>query len=190
METLKFTLVLIIALIIGQGALQAQTNDDITFGVRAGANFSDVYGLKSITKDKGRTGITAGVFARLGGTLYVEPGVNFNAYSARFDFNSRKYDAKFNQLQIPLLVGYKFINNNNFNAHAAIGPEANFNLKKPAAVETFTYKSYTTNGKLEAGVDIQNITIDIAASRSLNKINKGLDQTASLYSLTVGYRFK
>ncbi|GAA4331968.1 hypothetical protein GCM10023149_38030 [Mucilaginibacter gynuensis] len=186
MKTLKFLMVLFTALVFAQVS-KAQTG--ITLGLRAGTNYSNLYGNPSTFDRKGKTGIVAGVFARLGDRLYIEPGVNFISYGSKFDFQNQRYDAKFNQIQVPLLVGYKFIDRESFNVHAGAGAEFGFNLNKPVKVQNFAYKDFTTAGKIAAGVDFKNFLIDLGYSYSIAKVNKSLDQRAGIYSCTIGYKF-
>lgn len=186
MKTLKFSLLLFAALAISKVG-KAQT-EDFTFGLRAGANYSNIYGNPATLNRKGKTGIVIGAFARVGDRLYVEPGAYFSSYGSKFDFNAQRYDAKFNTLQVPLLIGYKFISKKDFDFHAAVGPEADFNLKKPAPVQGYGYKSFTPGGRVNAGVDIGHFTIDLGSSYGFAKANKKLDQKIGMYSLTVGFK--
>jgi hypothetical protein len=184
MKSLKFSLLVFAALVISS-TVKAQS---FTLGVRGGATYSNLYGIKSIKDNKGKVGYTAGIFARIGDRLYLEPGVNITATGAKFNFNGHEYDIKLNQLQVPILVGYKFIDKDAFNFHAAVGPEGNFNIKD-RKVGDFKYKDFNTAGRLQAGVDVGSLTIDLGASIGLNKVNKGLDQRSNVFSLTLGYRF-
>jgi hypothetical protein len=186
MKTLKFALLLFAALVIGKAG-RAQSSD-VTFGIRAGANYSELYGDPATLNRKGKVGVVAGAFARIGDRLYVEPGAYFASYGSKFDFNAQRYDVKFTTLQVPVLIGYKFINTKDFDFHGAVGPEADFNLKKPNSIQELDYKSFTAAGRVNAGVDIQHLTIDMGYNYGFDKANKKLDQKVGMYSLTIGFK--
>lgn len=187
MKLIKFTLLVCVALFFTKN-VNAQ-NSNYSFGLRAGANYSNIYGDPETLNREGNVGVTFGAFSRIGGKLYVEPSVYYSLYSSKFEMNNQKHEVKFGTLQIPVLIGYKFFERSDLNLHVGVGPEANLNLKKPDAVQGNEYKSFDPRARFNLGVDLKNVTFDLASSYGLGKINKSLDQRIGMYSLTVGFKF-
>jgi hypothetical protein len=176
---------------LGISSVKAQSSSDITFGVKAGVNFSTLKtGLSAVNDKSGKIGFNAGVFARIGGDLYFQPEVNYVTFSDKYRFNSNSYEAKFRQLNVPLLVGYKIVNTNDLVFRVMAGPDLYYNLKKPIAPEGFKYKNLSAGGALGAGVDIGSLTFDARYSLGLSKFNKELGQKSNIFSLGVGFKFQ
>jgi hypothetical protein len=189
MKTIKL-LATAILFTLGVGSVKAQTSD-IDFGIKAGVNFSTLKsGLNAITDKSGKIGFNAGVFARVGEALYFQPEINYVTFSDKYRFNSNSYDAKFRQLNVPLMVGYKIVNAADLNFRVSAGPDLYYNLKKPIAPEGFKYKNISAGGVVDAGVDIGSLTFDARYSLGLSKVNKELGQKANIFSLGVGYKFQ
>ena len=177
---------------LGVSSVKAQSSSpDLEFGIKAGVNFSTLKtGLNAITDKSGKIGFNAGVFARAGKTLYFQPELNYVTFSDKYRFNSTSYEAKFRQLNLPLMVGYKIINTEELNFRLSAGPDLYYNLKKPIAPGGFKYKDFTAGGVINAGVDIGSLTFDARYSLGLSKFNKELGQKANIFSLGVGFKFQ
>lgn len=177
---------------LGVSSVKAQSSSpDLEFGIKAGVNFSTLKtGLNAITDKSGKIGFNAGVFARAGKTLYFQPELNYVTFSDKYRFNSTSYEAKFRQLNLPLMVGYKIINTEELNFRLSAGPDLYYNLKKPIAPGGFKYKDFSAGGVINAGVDIGSLTFDARYSLGLSKFNKELGQKANIFSLGVGFKFQ
>ncbi|WP_183556745.1 porin family protein [Mucilaginibacter sp. SP1R1] len=189
MKTIKL-LVTAVLFTLGVNAVQAQTSD-IDFGIKAGINFSTLKtGLNAVSDKSGKIGFNAGVFARIGKDLYFQPEINYVTFSDKYRFNSTSYDAKFRQLNVPLMVGYKLVNTEDLVFRLSAGPDLYYNLKKPIAPGGFKYKDVSAGGVINAGVDIGSLTFDARYSLGLSKFNKDLGQKANIFSLGVGFKFQ
>lgn len=177
-------------LALGIGSAKAQSSD-LEFGIKAGVNFSTLKtGLNAVSDKSGKIGFNAGIFARTGQTLFFQPELNYVTFSDKYRFNSDSYDAKFKQINVPLMVGYKLINTADLNLRVSAGPDLSYNLKKPIAPGGFKYKDFTTGAVVNAGVDIGSLTFDARYSYGLSKFNKELGQKANIFSLGVGFKFQ
>ena len=189
-----------ILITLGISSVKAQTattttstssSTDIEFGVKAGVSFSTLKtGLNAVTDKSGKTGFNAGVFARIGKDLYFQPELNYVAFSDKYKFNSTAFDAKFRQLNVPLMAGYKIVNTDELIFRVSAGPDLYYNLKKPIAPGGFKYKDLTAGGVVNAGVDIGSLTFDARYSLGLSKFNKDLGQKSNILSLGVGFKFQ
>ena len=189
MRTIKL-LTTAILLTIGITSVKAQSSD-ITIGVKAGVSVSTLKtGLNAVSDKSGKVGFNAGVFARAGNDLYFQPEVNYATFSNKYSFNAQKYDAKFSMINVPLLVGYKIINNKDMNLRISAGPDLYYDLKKPAAPAGFEYKRFSAGGAADVGVDLGSLTLDARYSLGLSKLNKDLGQKANIFSVAVGFKFQ
>ena len=191
MKTIKL-LATAIVVTLGIGTAKAQsTSPDVEFGVKAGVNFSTLKtGLNAVSDKSGKIGFNAGIFARTGSTLFFQPELNYVTFSDKYRFNSGAYEAKFRQINLPLMIGYKVLNTADFNVRIAAGPDLSYNLKKPIAPGGFKYQDFTAGGLVDAGVDIGSLTFDARYSLGLSKFNKQLGQKANIFSLGVGFKFQ
>jgi hypothetical protein len=200
MKTIKLFAVAIL-ITLGISSVKAQTtttttalsssSPDIEFGVKAGVSFSTLKtGLNAITDKSGKTGFNAGVFARIGKDLYFQPELNYVSFGDNYKFNNTAFQAKFRQLNLPLMVGYKIVNTDELIFRVSAGPDLYYNLKKPIAPAGFKYSDLTAGGVVNAGVDIGSLTFDARYSLGLSKFNKDLGQKSNIFSLGVGFKFQ
>ena len=148
----------------------------VTFGINAGPNYSYIYGDPSISNGKGKTGASIDFIARIGNRLFFEPDLCLNDLRSRYISNGETHNLNFITLQLPLMIGYQFIRNNGFVLHAAAGPEAEINFKKPNDIPGKEYKSLTSGGRITAGVDIGRLLLDL----SLSSVFDGMEDRKSV----------
>lgn len=164
---------------------QAQTVD---LGIKAGLNYGSLpSGLKELSDEAGKLGFTVGAFARVGNDLYFQPEVNFSTYSSEYTFDAQKFEPKFRNLNVPLMVGYKLVNEENLKFRLSLGPDLTYSLKDISGPANTEYKKFNAGGVLNAGVDLGSITLDARYSRGLTKANDRLDQKTGLFNLSVGF---
>jgi hypothetical protein len=190
----KFLLSVALLVVIGISA-KAQFN----LGIKGGINFSkiDADNLNRSTV----SGYQAGLFARVGSNFYVQPELYFSSCGGDFDSNNNgtAYSAhvKFNDLNVPLLLGYRFGPNKiNFRLMAgpvytyALSTDKTFSDNFTAAYQDFgRYKSSTFSIQAGAGVDIGSITADLRYQAGLENVNDNFNQKLNLWALSVGFKF-
>jgi hypothetical protein len=187
MKTNKFYLLMAV-MFITAGSVKAQ-DSDFTFGLKAGLNYATLpTSVKAITDKKGKVGYNFGAFARVGKTLYFQPELNYVTFKSSYVYASNAYTPKFNQVNLPLMVGYKIIDTEELNFRVSAGPDVNYTLNDAKGPAGFDYKKFNFGGVINAGVDIGNITIDARYSRGLTKINKSLQEKTGLFNLSVGFK--
>jgi len=166
----------------------AQTEQWV-IGIKAGANYTDLYtDLNSLKDETGKAGFTIGAFARMGQELFFQPEINYIRSASKFEYDNQTLNPKFNQLNVPLMIGYKLLDQDYFNLRVSVGPDLNYSLNEPKPLKSFDYKKFTVGGTFDVGVDLGNIAIDARYSRGFTDLNKVLGQKAGIYSLTVGFK--
>ncbi|WP_159451746.1 porin family protein [Pedobacter africanus] len=187
MKTKRFYF-MIAVMVITAGAVKAQ-DTGLTFGLKAGLNYATLpTSLKDVTDKKGKVGYNLGAFARVGKTIYFQPELNYVTFKSAYNYASNTYKPKFNQLNLPLMVGYKLINTEALNLRISAGPDLSYTLNKAQGPTGLDYKKFNAGGVINAGVDIGSLTIDARYSRGLTKINKDLNEKTGIFNLSVGFK--
>jgi hypothetical protein len=168
-----------------------------TFGIKGGVNFSkvDADNLNSSTV----SGYQAGLFARFGSGLYLQPELYVSSTGGKFQSPNGLYngDVKFTNLNVPLLLGTK-IGSNSLNFRLMVGPvytytinkSENFSANFVTAYKDFgQYNNSTLGFQAGGGVDIGPITADLRYEGGLSDINKNFGQRQKLWAISVGFKF-
>jgi len=189
-------LLLSVALLI---AIGISAKAQVTVGVKGGVNFSKINtdNLNSSTL----TGYQAGVFARFGSALYLQPELYLSSSGGKFTSsdNGTDYSAKirFTNLNVPVLIGHSF-GEKDLNFRLMVGPVYSYALDKKAsfsnnvngAISDFgDYKNSTLGFQAGGGIDIGAITADIRYEGGLTKISDNFGQKQNLWAVSVGFKF-
>ena len=172
-----------------------------SFGPKVGLSQTKL-DLKSDQFKNGESkfGYHVGVFARVGlGPLYLQPEVLFTQTQGQFSFDEgvggiKEYEADFNRVDIPVMVGFKMFNILRLQA----GPIASINVNSEIkdannTVQDVDYKDATIGYQAGLGVDIGNLIIDAKYESSLDKFsgrvgNFQTDQRMNQFILSVGFK--
>jgi hypothetical protein len=165
-----------------------------SLGVKGGINFSQINtdNLSSST----RTGYQAGIFARIGGGLYLQPELYLSGTGGDFHSNDNSVSGhvSFTNLNVPVLVGKSF-GSENLNFRIMAGPvytsvlSNNLSQSINNAYNDFgKYKNSTLGFQAGAGVDIGAITADLRYEGGLTRINTNYGQRQNLFALSVGFK--
>jgi len=180
-------------------ALSISAKAQFNLGVKGGVNFSKI--TTDNLNESTVAGYQAGLFARFGTGLYVQPELYLSSKGGKFNSNNAgtnySGDVKFTTLNVPLLIGTA-IGDDSFNFRLMGGPiysyimdqsknfSANFNN---AYVDFGNYNKSTLGYQVGAGVDIGAITADLRYEGGLTKVNERYGQRQNLWALSVGFKF-
>jgi len=180
-------------------AVSISAKAQFSLGVKGGVDFSKINSDNVTTSTV--AGYQAGLFARLGGTVFLEPEAYLSSSGGKFSSsdNGTDYSAKvrFTNLNVPLLLGAK-IGAKNANIHLMAGPVYTYILDRNTcfssnlngAVQDFgDYKHSTLGIQAGGGVDIGALTLDLRYEAGLAKINSDYGNHQHLWALTAGFRF-
>lgn len=169
----KIVLVIFLALGVHQFS-----NAQISFGVKAGINYNNngEDAFKDATNDiaegaSAKTGYHAGVWLRgklpiLG--LYLRPEIIYTEVKSEFEVQARTEDYSFKKLDVPVLVGKKLLGF----AHVFAGPSFQYILEDQIDfrnLSTDEFNKFTVGLQFGAGVEFDNIGIDVRWERGLTK---------------------
>jgi hypothetical protein len=148
-------------------------------GPKVGFNASKLSTSLDTIKTQFKSGFSIGAFARIGKKVYVQPEIYYTTDGGIFSSNLHdwKQTVKLSNLNVPVLVGYSFINKI-VNIRVFAGPMVSFvinkNIKESGGIDGPIKDANinTANWYLQAGagVDIWMLTLDIRYQVGLNKI--------------------
>jgi hypothetical protein len=173
-----------------------------TFGPKVGYNTSKLSTDLDSISESVKHNFQIGAFARFGKKLYIQPEIFYATSGGKLEVEGttvRKEDVKFQNLSVPVLVGYKLINAKIINLRIMAGPVANFILgtKVEASelvedpLQESDFKSASWGMDVGAGVDVFFLTLDIRYEFGLNNIYNGsYDQTmkSNLFIVSLGFK--
>lgn len=167
-------------------------------GLKAGLNYTTIKAQNNEFDENGILGYQAGVWARIGTKLYLQPEIYLGTKGSKIEFESGGSNIdvkqKFTTLDVPLLLGTKF-GTDKLNFRIMAGPAFQFNLDENSSAfnqatdpDFYKYRDFVTNGQIGAGVDLGSLSVDLRYETSLQDINKDDGQRQSLLHLSVGYK--
>lgn len=163
---------------------------DLDYGVKAGALYHmPSYGNKSVSNDDAQFGVQAGIFARTSDKLYVQGEITFSTFKSAYNFQQKKYDPTFYQLNVPVHVGYKIVEIDQLTVRTSLGSQLNYNLKKNNATPNSNFNTLICDGFVNIGTDINRFAVDLRYNHSINRTSKDLDSRSRIIGLSVGYNF-
>jgi hypothetical protein len=176
-------------------AVCISANAQFALGIKGGANFSSINSdnLKSSTV----AGYQAGLFARFGGTFFLQPELYVSSTGGNFNSNDNAYSAKvkFTNLNVPVLLGAKF-GPKDLDIRIMAGPiytsvlSNDFSSSINSAYTDFGHYNHSTLGyQAGAGIDLGAFSADLRYEGGLTDINPDFGQRQQLWAVSVGFRF-
>ena len=141
----------------------------------------------------------AGVFLRLGNNIFFQPEVNYMFKNSTFKENlieeiSTNVKLRQHGIAVPLLLGYHFVNKDNFKVHFTVGPRFNFRISDNVVGTDWRSGALQWGGQIGLGIDAWRFTFDvsycIAADNfrnSVTTVTQTLMANTILFSL--GFKF-
>ena len=188
MKKYLLSAVLLMAVSIGAKA-------QFSLGVKAGVNFSKI-GSDSFN-DKNLTGYQAGLFARVGNSVYLQPELYLSGTGGKFESNDNNTafsgKVRFTNLNVPLLVGKSF-GEKDLNFRIMAGPVYTYTLDQSTSLGNNISNAANDFNKSNlgfqagAGVDIGSITADLRYEGGLTKVSDSFAKRQNLWALSVGFK--
>ncbi|MBX3102040.1 MAG: PorT family protein [Bacteroidetes bacterium] len=175
---MKKQLITLAFCLLGTSSLFAQPENQklVEIGALAGLNVSRLNTNTSDIDTYSSTGYLVGGLLRLNiGNLYAQPELLFSVKGSELrSGNSDRVKVDFQNVEIPLIVGFKVFNKKNFNLRVMGGPSASYavNIKGDANFDNADdyFKRGQWNVQLGAGVDILFLTLDVRYEWGLNDL--------------------
>lgn len=184
--------------------LGAAVSAQLTFGPKIGITMSKLSVDKDDYTEELKTGFQLGAFVRVGKKLYLQPEVMFSTTGGVLKTEDRnlKTTVKLNTVQVPVLVGYKFINFKLVNLRVMAGPaismivnkDIEFDEKIENPIKEDDLKNASWTFQLGGGVDVMMLTLDVRYEWGLNNIHdpeagiNKFDMKNNLWTVSLGWK--
>jgi hypothetical protein len=189
--------VILICIFFGIGPIYAQTGNDKWFNTvpSLGANYTST--IEDFTNFMG--GVSLGVDARIGKSLFFQPGLQYNyfAFNATVDTAQRAINrtgaVKGHYLSVPLIIGYKITEKDVFNWRVHAGFNTSLFISGSVDADNFKEDFERSINSIRAGtgIDILNFTLDLNADIGINQgITLPENVTTFRITATLGYLLK
>lgn len=171
-------------------------------GIKAGLSSSklDFKSTEFVPQDA-QTGYHLGVFARVGGAgFFVQPELLFTQTSGLFSLDlqgnsgTEEYQADFNRIDVPVMVGVKFLKFLRIQAGpiASINIDSNLENSVGTVIDT-DFKKATLGYQAGIGFDIGNLYIDAKYEGGLSNLTDNIstfttDNRLNQWILSVGFK--
>ena len=173
---------------------KAQQAPALHMGVKGGANFTKT-STESSLEGKYGFGYQAGVMTRMDlGKLYVQGEALFSKRKTTYesqDGSSSKLS--WNAIDIPVVVGYKFIKTDDFNVRIFAGGVYSYAFNNNVSTSQALLEGFKKFDKSNIGatgglgLDYKNFTVDLRYETSLSSISKEFKSKPHCFSLGIGY---
>jgi len=216
----KFVLI-IASILLGTG-LMAQ---GLNIGLRGGLTTAKIStDLSENFASDNKLGYQGGAFVRLNfGKLFVQPELIYNHRSTKLEYTYKPvaelngiqptvgldYSMKIGTFDIPVLVGFKLVDNKLFNFRIFAGPVVSFSTNKELSYEYVTgdgenfdlnesdgpltvddFNSSTWYLQAGAGVDVLFLTFDVRYEKGLSDLYSGktVNFKSNVWVFTLGFK--
>lgn len=192
--TMKKTKLTALALAIAIQFVALQTaKAQFTIGIKAAANTTS---YKNVTKNN--LGVDAGVFMRFGQRFFFQPEVNYAFKSSTFKdvVNEFSTNIKLKQhyLSVPALLGYHFIDKDNFKFRLTIGPRFDFKIADNMEGTDWRTNNLQWGGQVGIGMDFWRFTLDLGYCFSADNFHNTANNTSQVKNMntflaSLGFKF-
>ncbi len=176
-------------------SLSAQAN--FCLGVKGGVNFSKISFDKEDYSSEYITKTHLGAFLRLGcNRVFIQPEVYYSGKGGEItDAQQTLTSFDYNSVDVPLLLGIKLINGNNFNMHIVGGPVFSGILTKDVSGGSMSHKSfyddYFYGYQYGLGIDFLFLTLDARMENGVSELysDPTIDGKNQTFMLSLGLKF-
>lgn len=171
------------------------------FGIKAGVSSTNVdFKNERIVPSDAQTGYHVGVFGRFGSGIFVQPEILFTQTSGKFTINSpgqlngEKFEANFNRLDIPVMVGFRFLKVLRIMAGPIASVNINSDVKNAVnTVQNAKFNNSTIGYQAGLGVELGNLTVDGKYEGGLSSVTESIgglstDNRINQWVLSVGFK--
>lgn len=166
------------------------------FGIKAGLSSTEVdFQSDEFVPQGAQTGYHVGVFGRIGGAgFFVQPELLFTQTSGEFINDQDQIKAEFNRLDVPVMLGMRFLKILRIQA----GPIASLNINSKLSeagntIDDAEFKNATLGYQAGIGVDFGSLSVDAKYEGGLSKWTDNIrnfqtDNRINQWVLSVGFK--
>jgi len=190
---LKSVMALVVSMLTVGVLTIGTASAQFTIGIKAGANASN---YSQVTDRK--FGLEAGIFMRLGNGFFFQPEVNYSFKSSTIKDAIQEatdnWQLKQHFISVPALLGYHFVNNDNFKFRLTLGPRFDFKIADNLEGSGWQTNTVQWGGQVGAGIDFWRFALDFSyciSADNFRNTDQGESQrkAANLFILSLGFKF-
>lgn len=184
---------LVVSMFVLNVAMVGTANAQFKIGIKVAGNAAN---YNQLTKKN--FGMEAGIFMRLGDRFFFQPEANYvfkrtTPINSPAEFSSDDV-IKQHYVSVPLLLGYHFINNENFKFRLTLGPRFDFKIGDNQGDNPWQTNTVQWGGQAGVGIDFWRFALDFSyciAADNFRNIIEGTNQTkmANMFILSLGFKF-
>lgn len=170
--------------------LSAQAQSSFSLGIKVGANLSNY-----IKESDFEVGADAGIFLRAGKTVYFQPEVLYSFRSTTFedivDEAEENFKVKEHLIDIPLFLGFKIVNKENFNFRLFLGPRVGLRVGSDYKDINAIMGYAQWGGRAGVGIDFWRFTLDVTYDISASKFKEHDSKTfwkQNIIAASIGFK--
>lgn len=190
---LKSVILFVASLLVLNLSTIENSHAQVALGIKAAGNRTNYQKLTTAN-----FGMEAGVFMRLGQNFYFQPEVNYSLRNSTFKKNSDEISSSNVNLRqhfvsVPALLGYHFINMENFKFHLTFGPRFDFRIADNIEGTDWKANSLQWGAQVGLGVDLWRFTLDASycfAADNFHNTVTTVTQTEFVNTVLVSLGFK
>jgi hypothetical protein len=186
----QITRIILLAVCVEMLALTAKAQSSFSIGIKAGVNFSNY-----ISESNLEAGADAGIFLRAGRIVYFQPEVLYSfrtsTINAMVDEVKENIELNDHFIDIPLFLGFKLVNKENFNLRLFLGPRVGLRVGSSYSDIDSLMGYAQWGGRIGLGIDFWRFTLDLSYDISANKF-KQMDNSfwkQNMMSASLGFKF-
>lgn len=192
---MKNLLITIVCLVMFSSLAMAQS--PIHFGIKVGANYSNMKADIESVKTKYATGYLGGVFARLDlpAKFVIQPEIYYSLKKSQFEQEVNRNgstvkvdsDLEKGDIDLALLLGYRLIDLELFNLRLMGGVVNSMNINDNLEEEFDEFEKNSLGYQAGVGADVANFTFDVRYEGSFSEIQDNFKYTG--FQLAIGLKF-
>ncbi|MHC5201618.1 porin family protein [Myroides sp. LJL119] len=173
----------------------AQSVSPVHIGIKAGANFTEMSTNLKDYNSKSATGWGAGAMFRVNiKKAYLQAELMYTEKNVKFDGATNQETSTMKNLEVPLVVGYRFIKLPVLHVRGFAGGVYtnmvgdNFKTKDIAGVFD-NFNKDNLGYRVGLGVDVLNFTLDVSYDGGFKNVSKDSKTKPSAWMVSLGYFF-
>jgi hypothetical protein len=196
MNTYKLVLLTtVFAFALISSKLHAQSPLPIHVGIKAGSNYSELP-VSNGFDSKYAAGFFGGAMARFDfKRFYVQNEILYSEKSSKIErtAQSSSKNATWRSLEIPLLIGYKVIDQSTLNVRVFGGGvysyvlDENFSSLNQLKASYGKFDKSNIGYQIGAGIEMWKFTLDVTYQGGLNNLSKEFSSKPNSFNVSVGY---
>lgn len=186
----KVTRILVLGVVLCLSLFSAKAQSAFSIGIKAGVNLSNY-----IKESDFEVGADAGIFIRAGRMVYFQPEVLYSFRSTTLenmvDEAEENIKVKEHLIDIPLFLGFKIVNKENFNLRLFLGPRVGLRVGSSYSDIDSLIGYAQWGGRAGVGIDFWRFTFDVTYDISASKFKEYDTKTfwkQNIISITVGFK--